>query len=60
MAAEYGPPPAVAYPELAHYSDRELLERDRSGILAEIQQQRAAIARLIEQAQQIEHQEAVR
>lgn len=25
MAAEYGPPPAVAYPELGRYDDAELM-----------------------------------
>jgi len=50
MAAEYGPPPAVQYPELAHYSDRELVTRDRAAIIAECMAQRRAIAALLEQA----------
>ena len=60
MAAEFGPPPAVAYPELQHYSDRALIERDTAGLLAEIEAQRAAIARLLAQAEQLNRQEVTR
>jgi hypothetical protein len=42
MSAEFGPPPAVRYPELALYSDAELYRRDRDDILAEIRALRAA------------------
>lgn len=52
MAAEYGPPPAARYPELSHYSDRELVTRDRAAIIAEVKAQRAAIAALLDQARQ--------
>lgn len=35
-AAEFGPPPAVKYPELALYSDSELYRRPTAEILAEV------------------------
>lgn len=41
MAAEFGPPPAVRYPELALYSDAELYRRGRDEIIAEIKALRA-------------------
>lgn len=41
-AAEFGPPPAALYPELAGYSDRELLSRPTADIIAEILAVRAA------------------
>lgn len=44
MAEEYGPPPAVAYPELAGYSDAELIRRDIREVIAEIEAARAAVA----------------
>jgi hypothetical protein len=44
MAAEFGPPPAVRYPELAAYSDAELYRRGRDEILAEIKARRAGKA----------------
>lgn len=44
MAEEYGPPPAVAYPELAGYSDAELMRRDIREVIAEIEAARAAVA----------------
>jgi hypothetical protein len=40
MAAEFGPPPAVRYPELAAYSDLELIQREMRDILAEIERKR--------------------
>ena len=60
MAAEFGPTPATRYPELAEYSDRALIERDTRGLLAEIEAQRAAIARLLAQAEQLNRQEVTR
>lgn len=45
MAAEFGPPPAVRYPELARYSDAELMERDLAEVIAEIKTRRAAARR---------------
>lgn len=44
MAAEFGPPPAVAYPELADYTDEELMRRDIREVIAEIEAARAAVA----------------
>lgn len=46
MADEFGPPPAVRYPELALYSDAELVRRDRDDVLAEIKELRAARRRV--------------
>ncbi|XTZ17027.1 hypothetical protein ACQSSU_06520 [Micromonospora echinospora] len=40
-AAEFGPPPAARYPELADYSDAELMSRPIAEILAEIETSRA-------------------
>ena len=40
MAAEFGPPPAARYPELAQRSDWELLTRDIREIVAEIEARR--------------------
>ncbi|HEY8451874.1 MAG TPA: hypothetical protein VIL54_06605 [Natronosporangium sp.] len=56
MREEFGDPPAVRYPELAHYSDWELILRDRDELIAEIEAQRRAIAALLDQARR----EAVR
>lgn len=36
--------PAVAYPELAGYSDAELMRRDIREVIAEIEAARAAVA----------------
>ena len=44
MAEEYGPPPAVAYPELAGYSDAELIRRDIREVIAEIEASRTTIS----------------
>lgn len=45
MAAEFGDPPAVKYPELAGYTDQELMARDLREIVAEIEARRAAARR---------------
>lgn len=44
MRAEYGDPPAVKYPELARYSDAELINRPLAEIVAEIEAERAVKA----------------
>lgn len=45
MVDEFGPPPAVRYPELLDYTDEELMRRDRDELLAEIRARRAAARR---------------
>lgn len=45
MKDEFGPPPAVRYPELADYSDQELITRPLAEIVAEIEARRAAARR---------------
>lgn len=45
MRAEFGPLPAERWPELARYSDAELLARDLREIVAEIEAQRAEARR---------------
>lgn len=50
---EFGPPPGALYAEaLRHYTDVELIARGPS-ILADLREQEAAVARLIELAQQM-------
>lgn len=49
MAAEFGPPPAAAYPELLDYTDEELINRDIREIMAEIRARRAALNRVREE-----------
>lgn len=44
MAAEFGPTFATRYPELARYSDLDLIRRDRAELIAEIEAGRAALA----------------
>jgi len=45
MRAEFGPPPAVRWPELADYPDEELMARDLREIVAEIEARRAEARR---------------
>lgn len=45
MRAEFGPLPAERWPELARYSDAELMARDLREIVAEIEARRAEARR---------------
>lgn len=50
-AGEFGPPPGAVYAEaLRHYTDAELMGRDREAILAEVREQQAAVDRLLAHA----------
>jgi hypothetical protein len=40
--AEFGPPPAVSYPELRRFTDSELLAVDRDELLATLRRERAS------------------
>ena len=52
-AAEFGPPPGALYAEaLRHYTDAELIVHGEA-ILADLREQEAAVARLIEFARQV-------
>lgn len=44
MRAEFGPAPAERWPELADYTDEELMARDLREIVAEIEAERAVKA----------------
>lgn len=45
MKDEFGPPPAERWPELADYTDEELMARDLREIVAEIEARRAEARR---------------
>lgn len=45
MRAEFGPLPAERWPELADYTDQELITRPLAEIVAEIETRRAAARR---------------
>lgn len=41
--AEFGPTPAVRYPELARYSNAELIAHNRDELLAQIRRERRVV-----------------